>query len=82
MAPKPKKPPAADTAASEPQEAAQAAPKPRSFRLRPDPSEDGVTHLNLGDDPVVSLDAGETFTTADEKLAERLAAEPLLEETT
>lgn len=55
-------------------------PKSRRFRLIDDGDEEGVKRLSIGADPFISLALGESFSTADPKLAERLAVEPLLEE--
>lgn len=62
--------------------ASEETPQPRSFRLREDGQEDGVKHVSFGADPHISLAVGDTFHTANEKLANRLAADPLLEELT
>lgn len=54
----------------------------RVFRLRPDAVHEGepVTGVSFGADPHVHIGAGHTFSTSDERLAARLAADPVLEE--
>jgi hypothetical protein len=53
-------------------------PAGRSFQLKAG----GANRVSLGASPRVSIAAGETFTTTDDRLARRLAAHTQLEETT
>jgi hypothetical protein len=55
----------------------QPAAKPRRFRLRHDI---GAHRVSLGAAPRISLAAGDTYQTTDERLAARLATHPDLEE--
>lgn len=61
--------------------AAAAAAVERGFRLRqPADGDEPVHRVSFGASPRVSIAAGDTYRTADPKLAARLAADPLLEE--
>lgn len=72
--------------APKPKHDAQEEPKPRTFRLRAPaegtPDDEVVTRVSFGESPPVSIGTDETFTTEDAKVAERCAAQPLLEEVT
>lgn len=62
--------------------AIEAPPAPRVFKLR-DPEEgdeNPVRRVSVGDSPRVSIGAGELYSTVDETLAARLAADELIEE--
>lgn len=63
----------------------QAEPAVRVFQIRPDAVDDDgapVTGISFGAHPHVHVSAGHPFSTSDERLQERLAAEPQLEEVT
>jgi hypothetical protein len=71
-------------AASSPPADENEAPKPRRFKLR-EPAAgvddaDAVIRVSFGHSPRISIGAGDVYVTDDAKLAERLAANPHLEE--
>lgn len=86
MSPKPRASKAQTAENSNPEDenpSAEEALPERSFRLIPnDDEETAVTRVSVGADPRVSIGAGETFATTDPRLADRLAAQPELEEVT
>lgn len=55
-------------------------PGPRSFRLAETTGDDQVNGVSFGSSPRITLRAGDTFETEDQRLADRLAADPLIEE--
>lgn len=52
----------------------------RVFELHDDEVSDGVKHVAFGSDPYISLGLGDQFSTEDTDLADRLAADELLDE--
>ena len=58
----------------------QPKPKAHSFRIREDAAVDGEPVVGVHFADGISISAGGVYTTSDERVAARLAADPVLEE--
>ena len=58
----------------------QPKPKARSFRIREDATVDGQPVAGVSFADGISISADGVYTTSDERVAARLAADPMLEE--